>query len=119
MRLRDNFAPAVQGSVYVASGLWPIIHLRSFERVTGPKHDDWLVKTVGGLLAVIGLVLLANGVRKRPSRWLRALGLGTAGVLVSADVVYAGSGRISKIYLGDALLHALLAGAWLAVRPAR
>ena len=36
-----------QGAYYVASGLWPIFHRRSFEAVTGPKKDWWLVVTVG------------------------------------------------------------------------
>ena len=31
-----------QGAFYAVSGLWSIVHLRSFEAVTGPKRDDWL-----------------------------------------------------------------------------
>jgi hypothetical protein len=112
--MRDRIAPAIQGTVYVASGLWPIVHLRSFERVTGPKVDGWLVKTVGGLLAVTGAVLLAGSIVRRPTRELRWLGLGTAGVLAAIDVIYARRGRISKIYFADAVLQAALGTAWLA-----
>ena len=43
-----------QGIFYVATGVWPIVHLRSFEAVTGPKLEGWLVKTVGALIAVVG-----------------------------------------------------------------
>lgn len=33
------------GLFRVGSGLWPVIDLKSFERVTGPRTDGWLVKT--------------------------------------------------------------------------
>jgi hypothetical protein len=112
----DCLAPAIQGSVYVISGLWPVVHLRSFEKVTGPKVDGWLVKTVGGLLAVIGASLIAGGVMQRPGRALRWLGLGSAGVLALVDVVYARRGRISKIYFADAALQGMLGAAWIATR---
>jgi hypothetical protein len=45
-----------QGLVYVTSGLWPLVHLRSFEAITGPKTDRWLVKTIGALIAEPGLL---------------------------------------------------------------
>ena len=108
-----RLAPTVQGSIYVASGLWPIVHLRSFEQVTGPKVDGWLVKTVGGLLAVTGASLIAGGTVRRPPSALRMLGLGTAAVLALVDVVYASRRRISKVYLADAALQAALGALWL------
>lgn len=45
-----NIATKFQGIYYVASGLWPLLHMRSFEAVTGPKRDKWLVNTVGALI---------------------------------------------------------------------
>jgi cytochrome b subunit of formate dehydrogenase len=56
-----------QGSYYVLTGLWPLLHRSSFLAVTGPKVDLWLVNTVGALLAVTGLVLLVAGWRDRCS----------------------------------------------------
>jgi hypothetical protein len=108
-----HLAPAIQGPIYIASGLWPILHLRSFEKVTGPKFDGWLVKTVGGLLAVTGASLIAGGVRQRPARAVRVLGIGTAAVLGLIDVVFASRGRISRVYLADAALQAGIVAAWL------
>ena len=43
---------------YVASGLRPIVSMRTFEKVTGPKTDEWLVKTVGLLIAVSGAIFI-------------------------------------------------------------
>jgi hypothetical protein len=111
-----RLAPAIQGSIYVASGLWPIIHLRSFEKVTGPKADGWLVKTVGGLLAVTGASLLLGSARPGPQRPLRLLGQGTAAVLALIDVVYASRGRISRIYFADAALQVAIGALWLGSR---
>jgi hypothetical protein len=54
-----------QGIALVGLGAWPIASMRTFEQVTGPKHDDWLVRTVGGLCVAIGTGLIG---RQRPGR---------------------------------------------------
>src|SRR6266508_1577481 len=48
----------VQGIYFFVSGIWPILSMNTFLKVTGPKTDLWLVKTVGIILAVIGAVLI-------------------------------------------------------------
>jgi len=101
-----------QGAFYAATGVWPILHLRSFEAVTGPKTDGWLVKTVGGLVGVVGGALLAAGRRGHVSRELRAVAVGSAAVLTAIDVVYVSKGRISPIYLLDAVAEAALIAGW-------
>ena len=52
--------------------------IRTFEAVTGPKTDLWLVKTVGVLVAVIGAVLATAGLRGRVPPELALLGAGGA-----------------------------------------
>ena len=42
--------------------------MRSFEAVTGPNRDEWLVKTVGALVGVLGGGLLWAGARGRVPR---------------------------------------------------
>jgi hypothetical protein len=105
--------PLVQGLFYVSTGLWPIIHLRSFEAVTGPKVDTWLVRTIGGLITAVGAALIAGAFEARTSRALRVLGIGSAAALGLADVIYATRGRISKVYLGDAAVEGALTAAWV------
>jgi hypothetical protein len=107
----------VQGAYYVATGVWPIVSMRSFEAVTGPKRDDWLVKTVGALVTVIGSsVALWSAARcqagDKPIRQARTLGLAAALVLAAIDTVYAVKERISKIYLLDAIAEITVAFAW-------
>jgi hypothetical protein len=106
-----------QGAFFIAAGLWPIVHLRSFEAVTGPKRERWLVKTVGALLAVAGTALAVAG-RRRPELETAVLGAGTAIALGAMDVWYAGRRRrISSVYLADAALELGIAGAWAAALP--
>jgi len=103
--------PVLQGLYFLATGIWPLLSMRTFEAVTGPKVDRWLVKTVGVLVAVIGVSLLADA--RRPSRGSQVLGVGSAAALAGVDVVYSLRGRISKIYLLDAVLEALLVTLWV------
>lgn len=102
----------VQGSYYVTTGLWPIIHMQSFEKITGPKTDDWLVKTVGGLITVVGGTLLISGLRNGPSRDLAAVALGSAATLAAVDIIYAAQDRIPSIYLVDAAGETILMAGW-------
>lgn len=119
MPSRPSSTPLLHGLFLVATGAWPVVHLDSFEAVTGPKADGWLVKSTGGLLATIGAALVASAFERRRPRSARLLGVGTALTLGTADVVYAGKGRISPIYLADAVVQALFIKGWMAQRRGR
>lgn len=114
MLTRKNLALA-QGAYYVITGTWAILHLRSFERVTGPKEDDWLVKTVGVLVTVIGAVLIRAGLRERPDQEAAFLAAGSAAGLSVIGTYYPLVGRISRIYLLDAAVEAAIVVAWMAL----
>jgi hypothetical protein len=102
-----------QGIYYFATGVWPLVSIRSFEAVTGPKTDRWLVKTVGVLVSVIGLVLVLAGRRRRVTPEATLLAAGSAAGLAAIDTIYATRGRISKIYLLDAVAEVALIAAWV------
>lgn len=106
-----------QGLFYVGTGVWPILSMRTFEKVTGPKTDDWLVKTVGAAIAVTGATLVMAGVRDRVTPEILVLATGSAAALGTVDVVYAAKGTISPIYLADAVAEAGIIGAWSALYP--
>jgi hypothetical protein len=101
-----------QGAFWLAAGLWPLVSYRSFEAVTGRKEDDWLVKTIGGLIAVVGATLLAAGRRGRVTREIRLLGAASAAALTVADVVFVRRKRISRVYLLDVAAEAPFLAAW-------
>jgi hypothetical protein len=101
-----------QGAYFLVTGVWPILHYRSFVAVTGEKTDAWLAKTTGGLIAAIGLALVQGGRGRGHEESLVTLGLGSALVLGIADVWYVARGRISAAYLVDALAEASFVCRW-------
>jgi hypothetical protein len=108
----------IQAGFYLVTGLWPLAHMPSFERITGPKLDDWLVYTVGLLLASIGATLWAGS--RRPTTPMVMLAMLAALSLAAVDTYFALAGRISSIYLLDAAAElALVVALAFGVRQAR
>jgi hypothetical protein len=101
-----------QGLYYASTGAWALADSRSFQAVTGPKVDVWLVKTVGVLVAAIGGALGCAGWHRRITPEIRRLAVGSALGLAGIDVVYVAKGRISRVYLLDAVVELGLAAAW-------
>jgi hypothetical protein len=105
-----------QGVFYLATGAWPILSMRTFERVTGPKTDKWLVKTAGVVIAAVGGALALAGARRRVSPEIELLAVASAAGLTAIDVVYVAKRRISPVYLLDAATELAIIGGWLAAR---
>ena len=103
---------AGQGAYDLLTGLWPIVSLRTFYAVTGPKWDGWLVQTVGSMIASIGSTLLLGARRRRVSPELLWLGASSAAALMAVDVVFVRKRRIPRIYLADAVAEIGLLAAW-------
>jgi hypothetical protein len=106
------------GVYYIITGLWPVVNIYSFELITGPKTDDWLVKMVGLLAASIGLALLFAARGARPSLEGYILAIASALSFTAIDVIYVLNGTLLEVYLLDALLEVcivvlLLVGAWI------
>ena len=102
-----------QGAFNVVGGLWPLVSMRSFEFVFGPKQDDWLVRTVGGLMISAGLVQLrAADSSAEANRLARQLGMGIAATFLTTELVYVPAGRIRWTYLADAVMEAGWIAAW-------
>jgi hypothetical protein len=101
-----------QGLYFAFTGLWGLLDIFTFQLVTGPKVDLWLVKTVSVLVTVIGSTLFLGGLRQRLTFELMVLAAGSALGLAGIDVLYVTLGRISSIYLLDAAAEAAFAAAW-------
>lgn len=110
---------AVQGLFYLATGVWPLVHVESFLAVTGEKTDLWLVYTVGVLVAVVGAVLLMAAWSRRVTPEVVALAVGAALALAGIDAIFVGRGVIPPIYLADAAVEAVLVVVWGAAWRAR
>jgi hypothetical protein len=103
----------LQGVYFLATGVWPLLSRRSFEAVTGPKADFWLAQTVGILVAGVGSAILQAKRRGRITPEIELLGVASAAGLGLVDLVFVARGRISRIYLIDALAEAALVGGWV------
>ena len=77
-----------QALYFSVTGPWPLIDIQSFQDVTGEKTDHWLVYTVA------------------------LLGLASAAVLASIDVIFVTRKTISPIYLGDAAVELVFVFGW-------
>ena len=95
----------LQGLFLFTTGIWPLINMHSFLRLTGPKTDLWLVSTVGLLLAVTGAVLSISGIRNNTGAEFALLGMGTAASLAVVDIYFSINGTISPVYLLDAVVE--------------
>src|SRR3954465_6498544 len=91
----------LHGALNLWGGIWPLLHLRSFEAVFGPKVDRWLVCTVAGLLTSVGYAQWRAGT-EQDWRHARRLGVATSTTLLVVDLVNVPRGRIRATYLIDA-----------------
>jgi hypothetical protein len=108
----DRRLARTQGAYYLATGLWPLVSMRTFEAVTGQKTDRWLVRMVGLLAAVIGLSLVTRGQRTADG----TLAVGSALAFATVDTWYAARRQISPVYLADAVVELVLVAGWLRAR---
>jgi hypothetical protein len=112
-------AAAAHGFFFLVMGLWPVVSLRTFEAVSGPKTDHWLVITVGWLIAIIGAALLLAAVRRNVGLEMFTLGIGAALALAGVDVVFVIKRMISPVYLLDVVAEALFITLWVFAAKAR
>jgi len=106
--------PLGQGLYYLLTGLWPVVSPASFQRITGPKTDLWLVKTTGWLIAGIGSVLVLAGLRRRLTPETALLGASGAAALGGSGIYYSLKQRIRPVYFFEGLVEAWLLSAWTA-----
>ena len=109
----DYLVALVQGVYFFITGIWPILSMSTFLKVTGPKTDLWLVKTVGVILAVIGAVLVIAQVKAEINTSLIVLAIGSALGLAVTEFIYVAKRVIPPIYLGDAFAELILIGWWM------
>ena len=105
----------LQGAYFLATGVWPLVHMESFLAVTGDKTDLWLVQTVGVLVAVAGGVLVLAAASGRVTWEILLLAVGSALGLAAIDVTFVTADEIPRVYLADAAAEGVFVVWWLAV----
>lgn len=103
----------IQGIYFGVTAIWPLLHMPSFLKVTGPKTDLWLVRVVALLLLAITAAFLLEALSETsPALPVIVLAISSSGFLMLADIYYVSVGRISRVYLLDALAEGLLLVGW-------
>src|SRR5512139_3633027 len=108
----DPIVALIQGIYFLVTGIWPLISMRTFLAITGPKTDLWLVKTVGLILAVIGAVLIYAQRTASVNPAVVFLAIAAAASMVLVEVIYVIKNVISPICLGDAFVEIVLMIWW-------
>lgn len=104
----------IQGAYYAVTGIWPVVHYRSFAAVTGPKRDVWLVRTVGLVVLGIGIAVGLAGWRGHVTLEIAILAIYSAAALAAVDIIYVLRRVIPPVYLLDGCAELVLIGAWAA-----
>jgi hypothetical protein len=112
MRDPPTWLALAQGAYFALTGLWPLVSIGTFMKVTGPKRDIWLVKTVGVIVLAIGAVLVVAGVRNAVTPEIYLLAVASAAGLGGIDIYYVTKGTIDRIYLADAAAEIALIALW-------
>ena len=96
-------------------GAWPLVHMPSFEAVTGPKDEHWLVRSVAGILIVISITLFAQLGKGRIEYAAITTAMGASFVLAMVGIITAIAAVISPIYLVDGAVHFFFFACWCIV----
>ena len=118
-----SFLAWAQGLYFLATGVWPLVSVRTFQAVTGKKSDHliaaapteadhWMLNTISGLIIAIAIALLSAAWRRRLSFEVALLGAASAVALTAIDVIYVARGTIAPIYLVDAAVEVVIIITW-------
>lgn len=94
----------VQGWYYLLGGIWPLVNLRSFAAVAGPKPDPFQTEVAAVLFTAAGSALLASSRQPHRSTVL----LSRLCALGSLYAEFRHRREIRPIFLADASLHTLV-----------
>jgi hypothetical protein len=102
----------VQTTYSLVTALWGLVDIESFMKVTGPKTDIWLVKTVSALLVCTSFFFISVVLRREFSFSVFLLAYMQAFALAVIDFYYALNGTISIVYIADGILEIIFVVFW-------
>jgi hypothetical protein len=103
----------IQGSYYMITALWPLIHIESYMMLVGPITDIWLAKTVATMVIAISITMFFHLSLRTDHRPLVLLGVSSSLAFAYTDVYYSVTGTLSNIYLLDAAAEFLFMASWV------
>ena len=103
------------GLYLTIGGLWPLFYLQGFEAVTGPKVEDFLVRTIALILLLTAVVLFLQLRKPKAEQSAIAMAAGVSFILGLVGIITAAGGWIRPIYFADGAIHLLFAMSWAAL----
>lgn len=112
---RGMILELVQGVYYIVLGLWPVVHAASFQRLTGglDLSDLWQLRTLGLVLAVIGVSLLWAVRRRSVAPEAAIVACGVAAVMAIMNLVNITVKAYPPIYCFDCLIQVGFVYGWI------
>ena len=103
----------VQGIYYLITGIWPLVSMKTFLIVTGPKTDLWLVLVVGSLIFINGATFLFSALFQKRNIAIALLAAAMALALAVLEIIFYVKGIISAVYLLDSGLELCVFILWI------
>ncbi len=77
-----------QGSYYLLTGLWPLVHFASFAQAVALRINAFQAQSFGAVLIVIGACLIEAARRGPPDAFATLLGAAVAAAIAVVDLVW-------------------------------
>ena len=105
----------IEAVYYFVTGMWGLIDIKSFMKVTGPKTDLWLVKTVA-LLLITASFSFAVALAANTFHWpVAVLAACYNASLAYIDFYYAEKKVISPVYIMDGIVELMFVLTWIMI----
>jgi hypothetical protein len=113
-----QLAGRIQGGYYLLGGMWRLLHPPSFERVAGPKPDQFQTDVTAALFTAAGTALIAGTLKRAPQGPTRVLAISAPIAVAIVDLRH--RHQIRRLFRLEAALEiAFAAAAVVPYRPQR
>jgi hypothetical protein len=102
-------AGRMQGGYYLVGGLWRLLHAHSFERVAGPKPDQFQTDVTAALFTAVGTALIAGTLKSAPRGPVRVLAISAPVAVAIIDLRH--RQQIRRLFRVEAALEIAFATA--------
>ena len=110
-------AGQMQGGYYLLGGLWRLLHPRSFERIAGPKPDQFQTDVSAALFTAVGAALIAGTMKSAPHGPVRVLAISAPVAVAIIDLRH--RQQIRGLFRLEAALEIAFAAAAVLTRRSR
>ncbi len=114
-----------QGTYYVLTGLWPVVHFSSFARFVAVNINAFQAHAFAAVIVVVGASLIQSARREPPGPFPASLGIAVAAAITLVDLIWLPRFGVASALWLDAVVEVafvvglLLSYPWHQPEPAR